>query len=696
MLFLPQGVALVISVTVVLFTGLLASLLLPRQRFLWMVAGLLGAGLALLMSEVSPFPRPDVTPLQAGPAFYGVLLITLLFFAWQLIRLLAISTIRARLLIAFILLVLLPLAVVTGVASITGLQESQARTIDQLESVTTLKEAEIDFWVNSLHTTLELALQPNTPAATIPDLLDGSLPPAEQESASASILANFQYVIGETGLLEELFLLNQQGRVILSTDLGQENKILNSTAFFREGLQGPYTDPPLFSPSLNRVSIVVARPIRDEQGQVAGVLAGRASLDRLSEIMLERAGLGSTGETYLVSSNRALLTESLFAGFPLGNTYVRTAATEVAVAGQSNGSGLYDTYRGAPVVGVYQWLPELQIALVAEQSQQEAFRDITNTLTLNAVVALTALIVAGLASLFVTRSIARPLGELAATARQIEAGDLSVRASVEREDEIGSLAQAFNTMTGQLRQLIGVLEQRVAERTRALETSVQVSRNLSTILDQNTLMFEVVQQVQSAFDYYHAQIYLFDEAHQNLVLMAATGEAGRQLRLRGHKLLRGQGLVGRAAQTNEVVLAPDVTSEPGWLPNPLLPDTKAEVAVPIASGHSVLGVLDVQHSQVNALNDGDAALLRSIADQVAIALQNARLFEQAKHQAEQELFINTISQRIQNATSVESVLQITAQALGETLGMDRATVELSLSHAAGRKTTPPDGGRVGP
>jgi putative methionine-R-sulfoxide reductase with GAF domain len=272
--------------------------------------------------------------------------------------------------------------------------------------------------------------------------------------------------------------------------------------------------------------------------------------------------------------------------------------------------------------------------------------------------------------------ISGPLETLTETAKKVAEGQLDHSVDIPSRAEVTVLADAFHTMTVQLKELIGSLEQRVSDRTKALTASAEVSRRLSSILDQHQLVNEVVEQLRSAFNYYHAHIYLFDEAGESLVMTGGTGEIGKILLERDHKIQRGRGLVGRAAETKSVVLVPDTSQDPHWLPNSLLPETKSEIAVPITAGEQVLGVLDVQHNIKDGLSEEDAKVLQSIALQTAIALRNIQSFSETRKRAEHETLVSSIGQKIQGSTSVEEVLQVAARELGLALGSKQTRIIL--------------------
>jgi PAS domain S-box-containing protein len=184
-----------------------------------------------------------------------------------------------------------------------------------------------------------------------------------------------------------------------------------------------------------------------------------------------------------------------------------------------------------------------------------------------------------------------------------------------------------------------MLTQNITERKRAeaelnkraveLQTVAEIARAASTERDIDRLLQEVVELTKDRFDLYHAHIYLYDEEAGVLRIAAGAGEAGRVMKERGHSIPydRPHSLVARAARTRQGVISNDVTQEPDFLANPLLPETRAEMAVPMIVGDRLIGVLDVQSNRVGRFTEVDVAIKTTLAAQIAIALDNARAFE---------------------------------------------------------------------
>lgn len=192
-------------------------------------------------------------------------------------------------------------------------------------------------------------------------------------------------------------------------------------------------------------------------------------------------------------------------------------------------------------------------------------------------------------------------------------------------------------MAGQLQQTIETLEEQVVERTRGLETVVEISQRLIGILDLSDLLHQVVTLTKETFDFYHVHIYLLDEQDQTLRLAEGYGQAGAEMKRQGHhiSLTAPRSLVARATREKQCIVVEDVRSDPTWLPNPLLPDTRSEMAIPVMSGQEVIGVLDVQSEEVSGLTPEDEILLQPLANQVAVAVRNARVFTQTQKALEE-------------------------------------------------------------
>lgn len=181
------------------------------------------------------------------------------------------------------------------------------------------------------------------------------------------------------------------------------------------------------------------------------------------------------------------------------------------------------------------------------------------------------------------------------------------------------------------------LEARVGERTRELErrssyleASVEVSRVAASILDADLLMRQVVDLIREWFDLYYVGLFLVDEAAEWAVLRAGTGEAGQAMLARGHRIRVGTGMIGWSVAQAQSRVAQDVRQDAVRLIAADLPDTRTEAALPLRSRGRVVGALTIQSDQPNAFDEVTMAAFQTIADQVAVALDNARLFTESQ------------------------------------------------------------------
>lgn len=193
----------------------------------------------------------------------------------------------------------------------------------------------------------------------------------------------------------------------------------------------------------------------------------------------------------------------------------------------------------------------------------------------------------------------------------------------EASDLSAAIAERASAQLEQLR-----LSEEIQKRAAELSTVAAVSTAASTILDPDELLQQVVDLTKERFHLYHAHIYLADESWNTLLLAAGAGDVGKQMVTVGHAIPMDHqtSIVARSAREKVPVIVNDIRSAEDYFPNPMLPDTRSELAVPMIVGDKVLGVLDVQADVVNRFTDEDVNIKTTLVTQVAIALQNARLY----------------------------------------------------------------------
>jgi GAF domain-containing protein len=266
--------------------------------------------------------------------------------------------------------------------------------------------------------------------------------------------------------------------------------------------------------------------------------------------------------------------------------------------------------------------------LYAEISSFEIFRGLQSQSILFSLLAL--LLGAGF-SYYVVKGVSDPIYDLIKTFNKIEQGDLTQRAPVSGTDELGIVTVQFNRMVSRLETLQNSLEQQVAERTKQLAATNEVGRVAASSLDPEQLLARVVPLITEQFSYYFAAIYLVDPSGKWAELKEATGEAGRVLKQNHHRLeIAGKNMVGTAIREVAPRIAQIASEEKQRFENPLLPYTRSEVAMPLVIGDRVLGALSVQSTREADFGPQVIETMQNMVGQVSIALENARLFQEAQ------------------------------------------------------------------
>ncbi|MCP4142775.1 MAG: GAF domain-containing protein [Chloroflexi bacterium] len=247
-------------------------------------------------------------------------------------------------------------------------------------------------------------------------------------------------------------------------------------------------------------------------------------------------------------------------------------------------------------------------------------------------------VIAVILSIWATNQIVSPIKGLVKAVRGLGAENLEFPMPNAQKDEVGILAKTFYDVTSRLRNTMNSLEKRVDERTEALENravqlqaAAQVAHDALVFQNVNELLEHATRLISEKFSYYHAGIFLLDGNKEYAVLQAASSEGGQKMLKRGHQLRVGlEGIVGASAREKRPHIALDVGTDAVFFNNPDLPETHSEMALPLLAQNEVIGVLDIQSKESEAFSQQDIEIFQTLANQLALAIQNARLIEETQ------------------------------------------------------------------
>lgn len=558
------------------------------------------------------------------------------------------KSLRTRLTVYFIALVMVPLLLIGAIGTWQTYTTEVPHTLESQDQIAKRVAEQVRNFIEGRETELR----------SLTDINDFSNATRDEQVILLSNLFSNQTVY------EELILTNGQGRELLFLS---RLKVVTPEEFSNRAGSDEFEKPKetgatYFSPvSFNEFTgepyMVVSVPALDlRSGKLDYVLIAKFRFKSVWDLMGQADAVG--GGTVYMTDNSGFVVAHANPSFVLKRAQITPPSESAFTTGIT---GVSSALAVEPIT-----FGEQTFYVLAEQPASEALSLARNNIILTTIATLIAIVVAGFLGVLAARQITNPISELAATAQLISEGDLTRTTDIRANDEIGALATAFNRMTTQLRDLIGSLEQRVADRTKALSSVAEVGIAASTILETDRLLQQVVDLTKERFNLYHAHIYLLNKAGDTLVLASGAGAAGRQMVAEGRSILldREQSLVARAARERKGVTVNDVTQAPDFLPNALLPDTRSEMAVPMIAGENVIGVFDVQSEGIGRFTDADVAVQTTLSSQVAIAVQNANQYEETRAALAQSEKLFNASDRLSQATNLQELIEYIVESLG--------------------------------
>lgn len=428
-----------------------------------------------------------------------------------------------------------------------------------------------------------------------------------------------------------------QGFNLINADFFNTLKIKNGS--FAAFAPEPFSEEQLV--------IMTSHTQLDSSGNLEALIIGLSSSIPLQTILTDVTRLHPEATSYIITS----LDE--FIGFPYRGvtTILQPSAQQLNVllprktefvidySEEQQHILSIDSFNGSPTITDFTWLPDLNTTLVIEIPQQIAFGSLNRLGPFTIILTLTAGLLLGGFILLIAQRFVKPITTLTNATEKFAQGDWDQRAVINQDDEIGLLAYTFNQMADDLAKSYRSLETQILERTGSLEkrshqleATAQVARETAAIRDLGELLTYSTQLISEHFGYYHAGIFLLDDTRKFAILQAANSEGGHQMLARGHKLGIGQtGVVGHVAATGLPRIALDVGSDAFFFGNPDLPQTRSEIALPMKIRNRIIGVLDVQSIEPSAFTETDLEILQVLADQISLAIENARLLEQSQN-----------------------------------------------------------------
>jgi GAF domain-containing protein/HAMP domain-containing protein len=593
-----------------------------------------------------------------------------------------------RLTITIVPLVLIPMLLLAGVTYFRARDLLESQAASQMTSAAQSQVSVLQEWAAVREQRLQLGSQRAALREAAQILMDTPRSSSRYLEANDLALTELTDLRTRQGqiLFSDLALVDAvEGTIFLSTNeewLDQTSPNLTTGADPSMEIDThPVYDDPILGP--DTLAFYTKAPFRTENDHPVFLIGvnGPTRLGGLLEdmqVFWEQRGVYRVerGRTFVLLAPDVLIQLPRYATVPeASNGYAHPIFGKVDAS--PTGSIEYINTDGDLVLAAYEWIPEWQLGIVTELPQTDIFAEVNDLAPFTILLVIAAIALVGIVVPIATRQSIRPLRSLANLAERFAMGDLAARVETRREDEIGMLSKTFNAMAEDLSELYRSLEQRVQNRTEQIRTASEVARDAVAIRDVESLLNETVNLITTRFGYYHAGVFLLDQRRENAILRAASSDGGKRMLQRGHSLPVGKvGIVGYVTGTGKPRIALDVGADQVHFANPDLPNTRSELALPLWAGDQIIGALDVQSEESQAFEDEDVLVLQTMADQLAVAIENARLISDLTDLSDRNRKVIDVFGSLSRQMNYDSLLAQSSEIIREAFGYNRVAIGL--------------------
>ena len=481
---------------------------------------------------------------------------------------------------------------------------------------------------------------------------------------------------------EQIVLIDPTGREVLKvagTELQDANELLDQSESeeFKRAMAGERYSSSVHTPDGGEPYVTLSLPVHLGSGQIGGVVIGTTRLKVLWDVV-KNIHFGQAGYAYVVDSTGTLIAHrdaSLvlqrrnLSALPEVQEFLRKpkmADDAPAAIGQGiNGEDVLSTH--APVKK-FGW------AVILAEPAALALGEVTTVRRYAFLLLGIGLLLGGITFSWAANRITQPILELHRGVQLIGAGSLNHRVEIKSGDEIQELAEGFNKMALELKNVYATMEQKVDQRAQEVSALYDVTTALNKSFDVQSILNAVIAKITEIFRFEATRIFLFNEAMNELEMRASFEADVKYLRLtRGFK--RGQGIVGQVANSREALIFEDVWTDPRYA---ALSKTKALqraqrhffAAFPIKNQSDVFGVMTFNGKAPRKLTDDEIRLITSMADQVAVAVERARLFGRVQTRSQHLTVLNEIGTAVSHSLDLDVILGDAVKKIVETLSFD--------------------------